>query len=466
MKKNLLVEVNRMREIMGLSLLNEQASAATKKVLRSMGYSDEAIEALVKSGIDFSDLTKLADDFNTLGIKNMDEWQSSLAARGVDLTTATDSQILKLVDQNPALKSALSRAYQKAVSQATEELIKNMTLPAAVMTQFQTLATKQLTKDNSAIIAQLYERQVQKIDDLIDNLVSGGNTVPDELLNLKKLSLAKQAEAENFGKTVDSGTSAPGGFKPDPGGVKVDNPQIPGNKYQVGMDPEFDSAFDLGLSSAPFKLSDDQADQLRQVLYNIYKQGDLTLTQFYKQFEELGQKLAKSSDERTKKLGNKFLAVLDKVRKACGAESKISWTTPFRATGCAFGFWGLLCGLSLAGDVVGLDNNFWKSLPCGVATLIDNIGGDGEVTGLWKDLCDSASGKFWESDETSKEPTIEDAKNWISTLNGVGQDLEGLSVTGFAADSSGKKNEYVATLSDGRAQKLLWDPNTKKFTPQ
>jgi hypothetical protein len=465
MKKNLLVEVNRMREIMGLSLLNEQASAATKKVLRSMGYSDEAIEALVKSGIDFSDLTKLADDFNTLGIKNMDEWQSSLAARGVDLTTATDSQILKLVDQNPALKSALSRAYQKAVSQATEELIKNMTLPAAVMTQFQTLATKQLTKDNSAIIAQLYERQVQKIDDLIDNLVSGGNTVPDELLNLKKLSLAKQAEAENFGKTVDSGTSAPGGFKPDPGGVKVDNPQIPGNKYQVGTDPEFDSAFDLGLSSAPFKLTDTQTDQLRQVLYNIYKQGDLTLTQFYKQFEELGQKLAKSSDERTASFGRKILNLLKKVASTCGKDLKVTIKTLYIAPSCALGFWGLLSALSLTGDIIGLDNNFWKGMPCAIGSIFEGAFGDGELEGFWKDMCDGG-GKFWESDKTSKEPTIEDAKNWISTLNGVGQDLEGLSVTGFAADSSGKKNEYVATLSDGRAQKLLWDPNTKKFTPQ
>jgi hypothetical protein len=464
MKQNLILEVNRMREIMGLSLLNEQASAATKKVLRSMGYSDEAIEALVKSGIDFSDLTKLSDEFNSLGIKSMDDWQGTLAAKGLDLAGASDSQILKLIDQTPGLKSALGRAYQKAVSQATEGLIKNMTLPATVMTQFQTLASKTLTKDNASLIATLYERQVQKIDELIDALISGGNTVPDELLNLKKLSLAKQVEAENFGKTVDSGTSAPGGFKPDPGGVKVDNPV--GSKYQVGMDPEFDSAFDLGLSSASFKLSDDQADQLRQVLYNIYKQGDLTLTQFYKQFEELGQKLAKSSDERTASMGRKILNVLDKVRKACGLEAKISWTTPFRAVGCAFGFWGLLCALSLAGSAVGIDTNYWKSLPCGVATLIDNIGGDGEVTGLWKDLCDSASGKFWESDNTSKEPKIEDAKAWIGTLNGVGQDLEGLSVTDLKKDPSGVKNMYIATLSDGREQKLLWDPTTKKFTPQ
>jgi hypothetical protein len=463
MKQNLILEVNRMREIMGLSLLNEQASAATKKVLRSMGYSDEAIEALVKSGIDFSDLTKLSDEFNSLGIKSMDDWQGTLAARGLDLASASDSQILRLIDQTPGLKSALGRAYQKAVSQATEELIKNMTLPASVMTQFQTLASKTLTKDNASLIATLYERQVQKIDELIDALISGGNTVPDELLNLKKLSLAKQVEAENFGKTVDSGTSAPGGFRPDPGGVKVDNPV--GKKYQVGMDPEFDSAFDLGLSSAAFKLTDDQADQLRQVLYNIYKQGDLTLTQFYKQFEDLGQKLAKSSDERTASFGRKILNLLKKVAGACGKDLKITIKTLYIAPSCALGFWGLLSALSLTVDIVGLDNNFWKGLPCALGSIVEGIGGDGELEGFWKDMCDGG-GKFWESGNTSKEPKIEDAKAWIGTLNGVGQDLEGLSVTDLKKDPNGVKNMYIATLSDGREQKLLWDPTTKKFTPQ
>jgi hypothetical protein len=401
-------------------------------------------------------------------VKNgIDTLETAALKKGIDIANATEDQLLKLFDESPSLKNEIETLYRKATKDAADKLIANT--PTGILgVEITNLITRATATKLHPSIAQrasdLYGDIGTSLDRVINQLQRQGTPVPKDLQELRDLITVKQLEADemvNFKRP----TSAPGGFKPDPGGVKVDDPQIPGKKYQVGMDPEFDSAFDFGLSSAAFKLSDEQSDKLRQVLYNIYKQGNLTLTQFYKQFEDLGQKLAKSSDERTASFGRKILNLLKKVAGACGKDLKITIKTLWIAPSCALGFWGLLTALSLGGDIIGIDNNFWKGLPCAFGSIVEGIGGDGELQGFWKDMCDGG-GKFWESDNTSKEPKIEDAKAWIGTLNGVGEDLEGLSVTDLKKDPNGVKNMYIATLSDGRSQKLLWDPTTKNFTPQ
>jgi hypothetical protein len=201
MKRKLLLELNEMRKMMGLPLLIEQVTPATKKVLNLVGYTDSSIDNLAKQA-DLSDLSKISDEFASMGIKTMEDWQTLASKQGIDLKTATDDQILKLIDSTPNLKSSILKAYNDKVTKLTNELIANADvktfLPANMQTEVTTVMSKELTDENSDIIVKLVDTQLGKLDQLFDNLQKSRVEIPEPLQKLYDNLTTKKEDALNF----------------------------------------------------------------------------------------------------------------------------------------------------------------------------------------------------------------------------------------------------------------------------
>ena len=74
LNEQILSELNRMREIMGLSLLTEGViDARTRMILKSLGYTDSYIDNIVGKTADDLNLNSLADEFAAIGVKNSDD---------------------------------------------------------------------------------------------------------------------------------------------------------------------------------------------------------------------------------------------------------------------------------------------------------------------------------------------------------------------------------------------------------
>jgi hypothetical protein len=211
MKRKLLLELNEMRKMMGLSLLVEQVTPTTKKVLNLLGYTDSSIDNLAKQ-VDLSDLSKISDEFASMGIKTMEDWQTLASKQGIDLKTATDDQILKLIDSTPNLKSSILKSYNDKVVKLTNELIANTDvksfLPTNMQTEITTVMSKELTDENSDIIIKLVDSQLEKLDKLFDNLQKSKVEIPEPLQKLYDNLVTKKEDALNF-KTKKSTQSTP-----------------------------------------------------------------------------------------------------------------------------------------------------------------------------------------------------------------------------------------------------------------
>ena len=201
MKRKLLLELNEMRKMMGLPLLIEQVTPTTKKVLNLVGYTDSSIDNLAKQ-VDLSDLSKISDEFASMGIKTMEDWQTLASKQGIDLKTATDDQILKLIDSTPNLKSSILKSYNDKVVKLTNELIANTDvktfLPINMQTEITTVMSKELTDENSDIIIKLVDSQLEKLDKLFDNLQKSKVEIPEPLQKLYDNLTTKKEDALNF----------------------------------------------------------------------------------------------------------------------------------------------------------------------------------------------------------------------------------------------------------------------------
>jgi len=449
MEKQLITEVNRIREMMGLSLLSEQVTSTTKKVFKALGFSDDAIEATAKN-VDFGDLTKLSDEFTSLGIKNMDDWQSSLSAKGVDLLSASDSQIMKLIDETPGLKSALEAAYTKAVKETTDSLTKALTLPASLVTNLKSIASTKLTDLNKNIVSQTIEKQLEKVDDIIDDLVKKSIAVPDELNKLKNFLISKKSEAMSFNPAKaadDAGTPSPSSrFVGDVDGGDIPTPIINGG-YKVGDDPDFDSIFKLGIDGAGVKLTDSQIDTVRQAIWVATKDlNNINISNLQKQIAEAAQRLANSSDQISRTRGKKLLEALKKL-PTCGIK-QLSYKTLWQAPGCFLGWVGAITAISAGADFMGINNNVWKKSMCTLLSIADlNVLGDiWTITDkeFYQEMCVEGDQEWWKDSSSNKKggltPQIKDKiTSWFNGLTGAGQDLEGatnLSIT-VSKDTNG-----------------------------
>ena len=113
---------------MGLKLIMEATvpPAVRQALLDFMGFTEKQVDALERSADDFSDFTKLSDEFATLGIKNLDDLQRHVAQEmGIkSINDVSDDVILKFMKQSPEIMQGVTKKLNTLVADAADAIIK------------------------------------------------------------------------------------------------------------------------------------------------------------------------------------------------------------------------------------------------------------------------------------------------------------------------------------------------------
>jgi len=214
MEKQIISELNRMREIMGLSLLLEIRLPAWVKnyLLDVLGYTEKQIDNIEKSADDFSDLSKLSDEFASMGVKSFDDLKS-VVARDMRLgrvSDVSDEVILKWMKESPEIIQSVTSKLNKLAASQADSLIKKAEWQSIVgddlaKTYEDFLNLKSIDGDDIIldaenassveIIANTYKSQ---IDNEIARAESAGTPVPDSLRDLSREMGELSQQAKNL----------------------------------------------------------------------------------------------------------------------------------------------------------------------------------------------------------------------------------------------------------------------------
>jgi hypothetical protein len=204
--KVILSEINRMRQIMGLKLIMEATvpPAVRQALLDFMGFTEKQIDALERSAGDFSDLSKLSDEFATLGIKNLDDLQRHVAQEmGIkSLNDVSDDVILKYMKQSPEIMQGVTKKLNSLVADAADAIIKKADWQSIVGGQaadeFEFILRQPIDAENAADVKMFADNYKGIVDTQIADAVANGRTVPDSLRNLSEELGEKSKQADNI----------------------------------------------------------------------------------------------------------------------------------------------------------------------------------------------------------------------------------------------------------------------------
>lgn len=238
LNEQILSELNRMREIMGLSLLTEGViDARTRMILKSLGYTDSYIDNIVGKTADDLNLNSLADEFTAIGVKNSDDLVKKAAAEaGVkSIDDVSEEAILGYIRKNPKIMSTIESKVAAMAKEAAESSIKNLEAtkifaknPDVYLVlrsiSDMDLSTPGLSKDIDDVIATL--------DDMIVQINSKGGVVPEDLIQLRKQFAGQKSSLESVGAnklkpTIDTGVPKP----KDP--LEIENEQLRLKKQEL-----------------------------------------------------------------------------------------------------------------------------------------------------------------------------------------------------------------------------------------
>lgn len=204
--KVILSEINRVRQIMGLKLIMEATvpPAVRQALLDFMGFTEKQIDALERSAGDFSDLSKLSDEFATLGIKNLDDLQRHVAQEmGIkSLNDVSDDVILKYMKQSPEIMQGVTKKLNSLVADAADAIIKKADWQSIVGGQaadeFEFILRQPIDAENAADVKMFADNYKGIVDTQIADAVANGRTVPDSLRNLSEELGEKSKQADNI----------------------------------------------------------------------------------------------------------------------------------------------------------------------------------------------------------------------------------------------------------------------------
>ena len=210
-QKNLLVEINRMKEIMGIRVLSEAVTPTYVKEFleKALGVTEKQIDNLEKEGVDLSDFTKISDDFARLGIKNINDLSEYAAKKlGVNIDVVSDDVLLKFMKESPEVTEAINRKLGGLINKAARDIVqaqdfKNLVgddLADNILNNVLGTGVNSQTADSILIAAQTYKRE---IDDAIQTQTSKGNTIPDSLKEISEQLGEKIKQVENFKNNYD-----------------------------------------------------------------------------------------------------------------------------------------------------------------------------------------------------------------------------------------------------------------------
>lgn len=224
MKKELLNEINRYKQLMGIVLITEAGKIADEY----LPLTPRSIDNLTKSGVDFTnDLTKLSDEFTSRGIKTFADLSDVVAKKqNITVNDITDEMIRSYIKNDEKLYSSILTKASSAASQEVDNLIKNVNIgliflknPSQLNSYRVYISTPPSVRNVDTLSSGLSD-SIDEMEKIIDEVqsgkISGINTVPKELQDLYDNLLSKKAEVDEF-KNRQTGTN--------PTTVKSSNPQ-------------------------------------------------------------------------------------------------------------------------------------------------------------------------------------------------------------------------------------------------
>lgn len=215
MKKELLFEINRYKQLMGTVLLTEGG-----KVLDEfLPITPRSVDNLTKSGLDFAnDLTKLSDEFANIGVKTWDDLSNIVAKnQGLSSDEITDQMIRDYIKSNDKLYTSILVKASETAGKQVDTLLKNANItqvfsknPNQLEAYKVYISTAPTARNIDTLITGL-DDSIDEIDRLIDDVQSGKipgvTAVPKELDELYEDLLSKKAEVDEFKNRSTTPTS-------------------------------------------------------------------------------------------------------------------------------------------------------------------------------------------------------------------------------------------------------------------
>lgn len=204
--KQLLSEINRYKQLMGIVLITEAGKVADEY----LPLTPKSIDNLTKSGVDFTnDLSKLSDEFTSRGIKTFSDLSNLVAKKqNVSINNVTDEMIRSYIKNDEKLYSSILTKASSAASQEVETLIKNANIglifsknPSQLNSYRVYISTPPSARNVDTLSSGLSDSidEIEKIiDDIQTGKVSGVNTIPKELQDLYDNLLSKKSEVDEF----------------------------------------------------------------------------------------------------------------------------------------------------------------------------------------------------------------------------------------------------------------------------
>lgn len=248
-----------------------------------------------------------------------------------------------------------------------------------------------------------YNEVMDYLNNMSETLIKSDNQINNLVVALRKEFVDRSYDSLKGSGVVDDvlGSSSKSKFvtKPSPTTTTISSP----GKYVKGTDPEFDTVFDQGLTEAPYKLSDDQTDELRQFVYTTMYKGktSIDVNDFLQQVKTRVESIKSGITGKQAQKLSRIQKITQKLKESCGI-GKIDWKTFYKAPGCAVGFIGIATALSAFGDFIGVDNSLWKKTACSLLSFAD-------IPDFWtisdsnfyRDLCSGQ--EWWKSGEKSDD---------------------------------------------------------------
>jgi len=212
-EKQILSEVNRMREIMGLKLITEAAipPAMRSYLLDILGYTEKQIDALERGADDLSDLTKISDQFATAGIKTIDDLKTYVARnmglRGVD--DVSDQVLLKFMKESPTIMDNIQNKLAQKVAAASDALLKKAQweslVPTNLADDIELVFNLPVTKADASDIKLMADQHLTSVRNVMTDINNRNGIVPQGLFDLadELAEVSKQADNVNTKMTAD-----------------------------------------------------------------------------------------------------------------------------------------------------------------------------------------------------------------------------------------------------------------------
>ena len=206
MKKKLITEIERYKQLMGVVLITEAGKIADDY----LPLTPRSIDNLTKSGIDFSnDLSKLSDEFISRGIKTFDDLSKVVAEKqGLSVNNITDDMIRQYIKSDQKLYDSILLKASQAADKQVDILMKNVNIEKifskdpSQLNSYRVYISTPPSERNIKVLSDGLSTSIDEIEKLIDDIqrgkINGVSSIPKELQELYDNLLSKKAEVDEF----------------------------------------------------------------------------------------------------------------------------------------------------------------------------------------------------------------------------------------------------------------------------